>query len=149
MANYLHRVVLFDKNDLELIQLIGDRLNNSKYLRKSLITGIENSRLYLDNINKSFHLFYFDNLCNENYCDYFELNQIHYNSDYKIGLYLSKVIYESKSKVFGKYINKFTLDLFRSIPDEKIIFMNLLEISKFRYIFKDKFIQNNFKQKQL
>ena len=48
MANYLHRVVLFDKNDFELIQLIGDRLNNSKYLRKSLITGIENSRLYLD-----------------------------------------------------------------------------------------------------
>lgn len=148
MANYLHRVILFDKNDQETIKLIGERLNDHHLINKSDLTGTENSNLFFYR-DRSFYMFYYENLCEENYCNFFELNPIHFNPELKIGLYISKVIYESRSKNFGKDFNKFTLDLFRGIPDEKIIFMNLLEISKFRYIFKDKLIEKNFKSKQL
>jgi len=148
MANYLHRVILFDKNDNETIKLIGERLYEHHLINKSVLTGMQNSGLYYYHDN-SFYMFYYENFCKENYCDFFELNQIHFNSEYKMGLYISKVIYKSRSKNFGKDLNKFTLDLLRGISDEKIIFMNLLEISKFRYIFKDKFIDKNFKSKQL
>jgi hypothetical protein len=147
MANYLHRVILFDKNDQETIKLIGERLNDHHLINKSVI-AVYNSNLFYYHDN-SFYMFYYENFCKENYCDFFELNPIHFNSELKMGLYISKVIYESKSKNFGKDLNEFTLDLVRGIPDKKIIFMNLLEISKFRYIFKDKFIEKNFKSKQL
>lgn len=147
MANYLHRVILFDKNDQETIKLIGERLHDHHLINKSVIS-VYNSNLFYYHDN-SFYMIYYENLCEENYSDYFDLNQIHFNTEYKIGLYISKVIYDSRSKNFGKNLNNFTLDLLRGISDEKIIFMNLLEISKFRYIFNDKFIDKNFKSKQL
>ena len=150
MGNFIHRIVLIHKDDIDLIKEIESKLNELDYINKTGII-IENheSQLYSNTRDLSY-IVLFPNLCDENYCDYFELNKIHFKyPDYKIGFYLSLYQADKRSKVFPKTVNKLFIDLFKNIPDEKIIFLSLLEVSKYHSIFNDRFIEKHFKSKQL
>jgi hypothetical protein len=150
MGNFIHRIALIHKDDIDSIKRIESKLNELDYVYNTgMVIENHKSPMYSTTRDLSYMIL-FPELCNENYCDYFDLNQFNFKyPDYRIGFYLSLYQDVKRSKVFPKTVNKLFIDLFKDIQDEKIIFLSLLEVSKYMSIFKDKFIEKQFKSKQL